>query len=73
MEQNGPATGAHLAIGLGGSLDVFAGTVKRAPKGWQKLGLEWLYRLLKEPRHIGRMAKLPGFLFKALWARMRGK
>lgn len=73
MEQNGPATGAHLAVGLGGSLDVFAGTVKRAPKAWQKLGLEWLYRLIKEPSRIGRMAKLPGFLFSAVGARIRGK
>ncbi len=73
MAQNGPLTGAHLAVGLGGSLDVFAGTVKRAPKLWQKLGLEWLYRLIKEPSRIGRMVKLPGFLFSAVGARLRGK
>ncbi len=73
MVQNGAATGVHLAVGLGGSLDVFAGTVKRAPERWQKLGLEWLYRLCKEPKRITRMAKLPGFLLKALWARVRGK
>ena len=73
MAQNGPRTGVHLAIGLGGSLDVFAGTVKRAPKGWQKLGLEWLYRLIKEPKRIGRMAKLPLFLFQAMGARIGGK
>lgn len=73
MVQQGAATGAHLAVGLGGSLDVFAGTVKRAPERWQKLGLEWLYRLCKEPKRITRMAKLPGFLLKALWARVRGK
>ena len=73
MVQNGAATGVHLAVGLGGSLDVFAGTVKRAPERWQKLGLEWLYRLCKEPKRITRMAKLPGFLCKALWARVRGK
>lgn len=73
MAQNGPATGAHLAVGLGGSLDVFAGTVKRAPERWQKLGLEWLYRLIKEPRRIGRMAKLPLFLLQAAWARVRGR
>jgi len=65
MVQNGPDTGATLMIGLGGSLDVFAGTVKRAPKGWQKLGVEWLYRLLKQPSRIGRMAKLPLFLVSA--------
>ena len=73
MAQNGEKTGVHLAIGLGGSLDVFAGTVKRAPETWQKLGLEWLYRLGKEPRRIGRMAKLPLFLGQAAGARIRGK
>ena len=36
-----------LMVGLGGSLDVFAGTVKRAPVAWQKLDLEWLYRLIE--------------------------
>ncbi len=69
MIQNGEATGARFLIGLGGSLDVFAGTVKRAPKGWQKLGLEWLYRLIKQPSRIGRMAKLPLFLVSAMKAR----
>ncbi len=72
MVQNGAAAGVRLAVGLGGSLDVFAGTVKRAPEGWQKLGLEWLYRLCKEPRRITRMIKLPGFLCRALWCRIRG-
>ncbi|MEG1917661.1 MAG: WecB/TagA/CpsF family glycosyltransferase [Oscillospiraceae bacterium] len=62
MAQNGAATGAHLLCGLGGSMDVFAGTVQRAPEIWSKLGLEWFYRLLKEPRRIGRVAKLPLFL-----------
>ena len=69
MIERGPETGASLLIGLGGSLDVFAGTVKRAPKGWQKLGLEWLYRLLKQPSRIGRMAKLPLFLVSAVKAK----
>jgi len=62
-----------LMIGLGGSLDVFAGVVQRAPEGWQKLGLEWLYRLLKEPKRIGRMIKLPLFLVSAVGRRLGGK
>lgn len=62
-----------LMVGLGGSLDVFAGTVKRAPEAWQKLDLEWLYRLLKEPRRIGRMMKLPLFVIEAAGERLRGK
>ena len=62
-----------LMVGLGGSLDVFAGTVKRAPVAWQKLDLEWLYRLIKEPRRIGRMMKLPLFVLEAAGERLRGK
>lgn len=62
MAKNGPATGARLLCGLGGSLDVFAGTVERAPKFWSDHGLEWFYRLCKEPKRIGRMMKLPLFL-----------
>ena len=62
MARNGAATGAHLLCGLGGSLDVFAGVVERAPKFWCDHGLEWFYRLCKEPRRIGRMMKLPLFL-----------
>lgn len=69
MIEHGPASGASFLIGLGGSLDVFAGTVKRAPALWQKLGMEWLYRLLKQPSRIGRMAKLPLFLVSAVKAK----
>ena len=72
MVRNGPAAGARLMVGLGGSLDVFAGVVERAPEGFQKLGLEWLYRLMKEPRRIGRMARLPLVLFQAAVARLTG-
>lgn len=72
MAQHGGETGAALLVGLGGSLDVFAGQVKRAPKGFQKLGLEWLYRLITQPSRIGRMAKLPLFLFSAVGARIKG-
>ena len=72
MSQFGPETGAKLAAGLGGSLDVFAGVVERAPKVWQKLNMEWTYRLIKEPKRFGRMAKLPLVLVKAIKARLRG-
>lgn len=57
---------AKVCMGIGGSLDVFAGTVKRAPEGFQKLGLEWLYRLLKQPSRAGRMLALPKFGFTVL-------
>ena len=71
MQKYGEATGAHLLIGLGGCLDVFSGEVRRAPEAFQKLGLEWLYRLAKEPRRIGRMMKLPLFLVHAAEERRR--
>ena len=65
MQRNGEATGAHLLVGLGGCLDVFSGQVKRAPAVFQRLGLEWLYRLATNPSRIGRMMKLPLFLVHA--------
>ncbi|MBQ6907730.1 MAG: WecB/TagA/CpsF family glycosyltransferase, partial [Clostridia bacterium] len=52
-----------VSIGAGGSLDVLAGEVKRAPEIYQKLCLEWLYRTLKEPKkRIPRIIKLPVFI-----------
>ena len=73
MARWGRHTGARLAIGLGGALDVFAGNVERAPESWRKLGLEWAYRLKKEPKRAGRMAKLPLVLVKSAGARLRGR
>lgn len=52
---------AKVAMGIGGSLDVFAGEVARAPESYQKLGLEWLYRLIKQPSRFVRMLALPKF------------
>jgi len=69
MRKYGGRLNVGLMVGLGGSLDVFAGEVKRAPEAWQKLGLEWFYRLLKEPKRIGRMMKLPLFVLTAVGER----
>lgn len=55
-----------VAIGVGGSIDVLAGRVRRAPAVWQKLGLEWLYRLLREPSRVGRALVLPRFALLVL-------
>lgn len=55
--------------GVGGTLDVLAGTVKRAPESWRALGLEWLYRLLSQPSRIRRQSALPIFLFRVLVSR----
>jgi N-acetylglucosaminyldiphosphoundecaprenol N-acetyl-beta-D-mannosaminyltransferase len=49
----GERTGASVVHGVGGSFDVFAGVVRRAPKAWQKAGFEWLYRAAQEPRRLG--------------------
>ena len=73
MQHNQSVLNVGLMAGLGGSLDVFAGNVKRAPKLFQKLGLEWFYRLLKEPKRIGRMMKLPKFLFACIGKKLRGR
>lgn len=73
MAAYGPQTGAKLAMGLGGSLDVYAGAVERAPEAWQKVNMEWAYRLVKEPKRIGRMAKLPLILVKAVKVRLTGR
>jgi len=56
-------TSVKLMLALGGSLDGYAGVVKRAPKIFISLGLEWFYRLLCDPKRIGRMMKLPKFYF----------
>lgn len=56
----------RVGMGVGGSLDVWAGTVKRAPEFYQKYGLEWLYRFIKEPSRYKRMAQLPLFIIQVI-------
>ena len=73
MQRNAPKLNVGLMAGLGGSLDVFAGTAKRAPVFFQKLGLEWFYRLVREPWRFRRMMKLPKFLFACIGKRFRSK
>lgn len=51
-----------LMLGLGGSLDGYAGVAQRAPRWMINLSLEWLYRLIKEPSRLGRMMRLPKFV-----------
>ncbi len=62
INQHKAQLNCKIAMGVGGSIDVYAGTVKRAPKIYQKLALEWFYRLMKEPRRYKRMLLLPKFL-----------
>jgi N-acetylglucosaminyldiphosphoundecaprenol N-acetyl-beta-D-mannosaminyltransferase len=55
-----------VGIGVGGSFDGMSGRVKRAPIAFRKLGLEWFYRLLRQPTRLIRMLKLPLFLIKVI-------
>ena len=75
MAKNAEKLDSRLLLGLGGSLDTYAGVSKRAPKIWIKLGLEWLYRLAKEPFRIVRMSALPRFMLAVIadTASKRGK
>lgn len=57
---------AKIAIGVGGSLDIIAGKVKRAPVIWQSMHMEWLYRLIQQPSRWKRQMILPRFAWKAL-------
>ena len=58
-----------IACGQGGTLDYEAGNIKRAPEFFQRVGLEWLWRLIKQPSRIVRMAVLPKFLIKILFTK----
>lgn len=58
---------ARLAMGIGGSLDILAGKTKRAPEIFIRYGLEWLYRLVKEPARITRMLVIPLFFIQVLF------
>ena len=72
MHENTSRLDVGIMAGLGGCLDVFSGEVERAPDAFQKAGLEWLYRLYKEPSRFRRMAKLPKVLFKSAGQRLKG-
>ena len=73
MHRNAPRLKVGLMAGLGGALDVFAGDVKRSPEILRKCGLEWLYRLLLQPRRIGRCLALPLIVPAAIAERIRRK
>lgn len=59
----------NLCMGVGGTLDVFAGVAKRAPKILIKFNLEWAYRIIKNPSRIGRFMALPKFVIKVFKSR----
>jgi N-acetylglucosaminyldiphosphoundecaprenol N-acetyl-beta-D-mannosaminyltransferase len=63
----------HVRVcqGIGGTLDVIAGIEKRAPEAFQKVGAEWLYRLMRNPTRIKRMRRLPVFLILVFWEKLK--
>lgn len=73
IHKNRDRLNCKIAMGAGGSVDVYAGEVKRAPDVYQKIGMEWLYRLIQEPSRIKRMSVLPLFLWKSLWMTSRAR
>ena len=69
IARNLERTGVAVAMGIGGSLDFIVGTQQRAPRWMQRVGLEWLYRLMREPWRWRRQLALPKFV----WAVLRTK
>jgi N-acetylglucosaminyldiphosphoundecaprenol N-acetyl-beta-D-mannosaminyltransferase len=63
--------GNLVCMGVGGTFDILSGKLSRAPAGVRRLGLEWLYRLIREPRRLGRQLALPGFAFLVAAQRLR--
>ena len=67
VDSFGKQTGVPVQMGVGGALDFIAGVVPRAPERWQRLNLEWLWRLKEEPWRWRRMLALPRFALAAAW------
>ena len=61
--------GVRLVMGVGRSFDYYSGALKRAPWKWRKMGLEWLYSLIQEPKRWRRQLVLPQFV----WIVLTGK
>ncbi|MDP4152339.1 MAG: WecB/TagA/CpsF family glycosyltransferase [Bacillota bacterium] len=62
-----------VMLGLGGTVNVMAGTAQRAPEFFVKMNLEWFYRLLKEPKRFKRMLKLPAYIIEVNKMKNRNK
>lgn len=72
IARNLPRLKVKAAMGIGGALDFIVGVQVRAPQAWQRLGLEWLYRLIREPWRWRRMTRLPRFVLAVLRRGSRG-
>lgn len=72
MQKHMPALTARVFQGVGGTFDVLAGEVARAPAVFQAVNLEWLYRLLSNPRRLLRQTALPRFMLNVVREKLRG-
>ena len=70
MHNNKDQLNVLVMQGVGGTFDVIAGTVKRAPKLWRAIHLEWLYRLLSQPQRFIRQSRLPAYVWLAVGGRL---
>lgn len=71
MRLNSADLGVPVSIGVGGSFDVLAGRVPRAPRWMQRVGLEWLYRVVREPRRWSVVRTIPPLFLMAIRERLR--
>jgi N-acetylglucosaminyldiphosphoundecaprenol N-acetyl-beta-D-mannosaminyltransferase len=71
IRNNLQKVGGAVCIGVGGAADVWAGRSERAPAAWRKLGLEWFYRLVREPNRFRRQLALPRFAVLVLAQALR--
>lgn len=73
LKTYGPGLGVPILHGVGGSFDVLAGVTRRAPISWQRVGMEWAYRLLQEPRRLWRryLTTNSAFMLATLRERVR--
>jgi N-acetylglucosaminyldiphosphoundecaprenol N-acetyl-beta-D-mannosaminyltransferase len=69
LGEYGPTLDVPLLMGVGGSIDIIAGMTKRAPRVWQRTGMEWFYRLLQEPRRLAQRYVLTNGQFLLLVVR----
>lgn len=71
LENNLAQTGCKFGMGVGGTFDFLAGTQKRAPRFLQRIGLEWLYRLIRKPRRIWRQLSIVKFIWLVLISKLK--
>ncbi|OGF49203.1 MAG: hypothetical protein A2044_06350 [Candidatus Firestonebacteria bacterium GWA2_43_8] len=72
LKENLKALAVPVTMGVGGSFDVIAGKIKRAPVVFRKLGLEWLFRMMIEPWRLKRNAALAGFIYLIIKNKLTG-